>query len=79
MTEQMTFRGILKGHNGWMTQIATTSQFPDVILSVIVDELKQEVINTSSKTEPSQCTSPAWSVDGQTLFACYMDNLVCMW
>ena len=33
MTEQMTFRGILKGHNGWMTQIATTSQFPDMILS----------------------------------------------
>lgn len=33
MTEQMTLRGTLKGHNGWVTQIATTPQFPDMILS----------------------------------------------
>lgn len=33
MTEQMTVRGTLKGHNGWVTQIATTPQFPDMILS----------------------------------------------
>lgn len=29
----MTLRGTLKGHNGWVTQIATTPQFPDMILS----------------------------------------------
>merc|ERR1711953_1657203 len=33
MTEQMTFKGSLKGHNGWVTQIATTPIFPDMLLS----------------------------------------------
>uniref|UniRef100_A0A671PKT3 Small ribosomal subunit protein RACK1 n=1 Tax=Sinocyclocheilus anshuiensis TaxID=1608454 RepID=A0A671PKT3_9TELE len=79
MTEQMTVRGTLKGHNGWVTQIATTPQFPDMILSIIVDELKQEVITTNSKAEPPQCTSLAWSADGQTLFAGYTDNLIRVW
>uniref|UniRef100_A0A2K5QLW1 Small ribosomal subunit protein RACK1 n=1 Tax=Cebus imitator TaxID=2715852 RepID=A0A2K5QLW1_CEBIM len=78
MTEQMTLRGTLKGHNGWVTQIATTPQFPDMILSAS-RELKQEVISTSSKAEPPQCTSLAWSADGQTLFAGYTDNLVRVW
>lgn len=32
---------------------------------IIVDELKQEVISTNSKAEPPQCTSLAWSADGQ--------------
>uniref|UniRef100_A0A8C3CN00 Small ribosomal subunit protein RACK1 n=1 Tax=Cairina moschata TaxID=8855 RepID=A0A8C3CN00_CAIMO len=41
---------------------------------IIVDELKQEVISTSSKAEPPQCTSLAWSADGQTLFAGYTDE-----
>ncbi|XP_068571554.1 small ribosomal subunit protein RACK1-like [Cebidichthys violaceus] len=126
MTEQMTVRGTLKGHSGWVTQIATTPQYPDMILSasrgedspadgqamlwdlnegkhlytldsgdtinalcfspnrywlcaatgpsikiwdlegkIIVDELRQEVIHTNSKAEPPQCTSLAWSADGQ--------------
>uniref|UniRef100_A0A8C6XUF2 Small ribosomal subunit protein RACK1 n=1 Tax=Naja naja TaxID=35670 RepID=A0A8C6XUF2_NAJNA len=46
---------------------------------IIVDKLRQEVITTSSKAEPSQCTSLAWSADGQTLFAGYTDNLVHVW
>ena len=33
MTEQLTLRGTLKGHGDWVTQIATTPQFPDMILS----------------------------------------------
>ena len=33
MAEQLTLRGTLKGHNGWVTQIATTPMFPDMILS----------------------------------------------
>lgn len=46
----------------------------------MVDELKQEVINTSnSKAEPPQCISMAWSPDGQTLFAGYTDNLIRVW
>ena len=31
--EQLTLRGTLKGHNGWVTQIATTPQDPNQILS----------------------------------------------
>lgn len=31
--EQMTFKGKLKGHNGWVTQIATTPRHPDMIIS----------------------------------------------
>uniref|UniRef100_A0A8C9VDE7 Small ribosomal subunit protein RACK1 n=1 Tax=Scleropages formosus TaxID=113540 RepID=A0A8C9VDE7_SCLFO len=79
MTEQMTLRGTLKGHNGWVTQIATTPQFPDMILSASRGTLRQEVISTSSKAEPPQCTSLAWSADGQTLFAGYTDNLIRVW
>uniref|UniRef100_A0A452DTL5 Small ribosomal subunit protein RACK1 n=1 Tax=Capra hircus TaxID=9925 RepID=A0A452DTL5_CAPHI len=39
----------------------------------------QEAFCTSSKAEPPQCTSLAWSADGQTLFAGYTDNLVRVW
>lgn len=31
--EQMTLKATLKGHGGWVTQIATTPMFPDMILS----------------------------------------------
>jgi guanine nucleotide-binding protein subunit beta-2-like 1 protein len=33
MTEQMTLKGTLKGHNGWVTQIATTPRYPEMIVS----------------------------------------------
>ena len=33
MTEQFKPKGILKGHSGWVTQIATTQANPDMILS----------------------------------------------
>ena len=29
----MTLRGTLTGHGNWVTQIATTPQFPDMLLS----------------------------------------------
>ena len=37
---------------------------------IIVDELRQEVISTNSKAEPPQCTSLAWSADGQVMCIC---------
>uniref|UniRef100_A0A8C1DUU4 Small ribosomal subunit protein RACK1 n=1 Tax=Cyprinus carpio carpio TaxID=630221 RepID=A0A8C1DUU4_CYPCA len=46
---------------------------------IIVDELRQDIITTNSKAEPPQCTSLAWSADGQTLFAGYTDNLIRVW
>ena len=33
MTELLRLRGTLKGHGGWVTQIATTPAVPDMILS----------------------------------------------
>ena len=38
MSEQMTLRGTLQGHGGWVTQIATTPQFPDMLLSASRDK-----------------------------------------
>jgi len=38
MAEQLVLRGSLKGHNGWVTQIATTPQVPDMILSASRDK-----------------------------------------
>jgi len=38
MAEQITLRGTLKGHNGWVTQIATTPQDPNQILSASRDK-----------------------------------------
>lgn len=35
---------------------------------IIVDELRQDIITTNSKAEPPQCTSLAWSADGQVRF-----------
>lgn len=31
--EQMTLRGTLKGHTGWVTKIATTPAIPEMIIS----------------------------------------------
>ncbi|PFX31520.1 receptor of activated protein C kinase 1-like [Stylophora pistillata] len=51
MAEQLVLKGTLKGHNGWVTQIATNPQIPDKILSgsrdkqLIVWKLKREETN----------------------------------
>jgi guanine nucleotide-binding protein subunit beta-2-like 1 protein len=45
----------------------------------LVDELKPEVISTTSKSKAPQCISLAWSADGATLFAGYTDNLIRVW
>jgi len=46
----------------------------------MVEELKPEIVQASnSKAEPPQCLSLAWSMDGQTLFAGYSDNIIRVW
>ncbi|XP_035506071.1 guanine nucleotide-binding protein subunit beta-2-like 1 [Scophthalmus maximus] len=52
------------------------NRYWDLEGKIIVDELRQEEISTISKAEPPQCTSLAWSADGQTLFAGCNDNLI---
>ena len=36
-TDHLVFKGELKGHNGWVTSIATTLQAPDLLLSASRD------------------------------------------
>jgi len=38
MNESLQLRGTLQGHNGWVTQIATNRNFPDMILSASRDK-----------------------------------------
>jgi len=38
MNESLQLRGTLVGHNGWVTQIATNRNFPDMILSASRDK-----------------------------------------
>ncbi|XP_065157795.1 small ribosomal subunit protein RACK1 [Atheta coriaria] len=45
----------------------------------MVEELRPEVVSQTSKAEPPQCLSLAWSTDGQTLFAGYSDNTIRVW
>lgn len=45
----------------------------------MVEELRPEVVTSATKTEPPQCLSLAWSIDGQTLFAGYSDNTIRVW
>merc|ERR1712012_673883 len=54
-------------------------QIWDLEGKAIVDEVRPEVFNTSSRAEPPQCISLAWSSDGQTLFAGYTDNMIRVW
>ncbi|CAB1325215.1 unnamed protein product [Coregonus sp. 'balchen'] len=74
------------GHTGYLNTVTVSpdgslcaSGGKDLEGKIIVDELRQEVISTNSKAEPPQCTSLAWSADGQTLFAGYTDNLIRVW
>lgn len=39
----MRLRGTLKGHSGWVTQIATTAANPDMILSASRGEQNKQV------------------------------------
>lgn len=52
----------------------------DLACKKMVEELRPGVSsNDSSKAEPPQCLSLAWSTDGQTLFAGYSDNKIRVW
>lgn len=44
MGEQLTLRGTLLGHGGWITSIATTAENPNMILTASRDKV-QETLN----------------------------------
>ena len=39
MSESLQLRGTLRGHNGWVTQIAINPKYPDMIISSSRGEL----------------------------------------
>jgi len=54
----------------------------DLETKALVDELKTDVVSTSSKKKAQPAPdvlSLAWSADGQTLFAGYTDNTIRIW
>lgn len=51
----------------------------DLACKKIVEELRPEVVSSSSSKVDPQCLSLAWSTDGQTLFAGYSDNIIRVW
>ncbi|XP_057412486.1 receptor of activated protein C kinase 1-like [Balaenoptera acutorostrata] len=53
------------------------TQLWDLEGKVIVNELKQEVISTSSKAEPPQYTSLTWSADGKSLKIQLFSTIFC--
>ena len=52
---------------------------PDVLYREVVDDLRPDFAELSEKALKPECTSLAWSSDGQTLFAGFSDNLVRVW
>jgi len=44
-----------------------------------LEDLKPEILSGNKNTAPPQCTSLAWSQDGQTLYAGYTDNVIRVW
>nr|CAD7197893.1 unnamed protein product [Timema douglasi] len=40
MTESLHLQGTLKGHNGWVTQIATNPNYSDMVLSCSRGKMK---------------------------------------
>lgn len=47
MGDQLTLRGTLVGHGGWITAIATTPEDPNMILSSSRDRVRQHQIISS--------------------------------
>lgn len=69
--EHLALKGALVGHNDWVTQIATTAQFPDVVLSasrdksIIIWQLNNQQDSTG---EISACGAPNKSLRGHSHF-----------
>uniref|UniRef100_A0A672N9A7 Small ribosomal subunit protein RACK1 n=1 Tax=Sinocyclocheilus grahami TaxID=75366 RepID=A0A672N9A7_SINGR len=79
MTEQMTVRGTLKGHSGWVTQIATTPQFPDMILSASRDKTVIMWKLTRDETNygiPQRALKDSWNPKECGCFQSFKTNVV---
>jgi guanine nucleotide-binding protein subunit beta-2-like 1 protein len=91
MAEQLSLQGTLEGHNGWVTQIATTPQDPNQILSasrdktLILWELNHE--SQSNYGIPKKCltghnhfiSDVVMSSDGQFALSGSWDKTLRLW
>jgi len=70
-TEHLQLKGVLVGHNDWITQIATTPQFPDIVLSasrdksIIIWQLSNEL---DSSGDLNLCGFPNKALRGHSHF-----------
>ncbi|XP_071808569.1 small ribosomal subunit protein RACK1-like isoform X2 [Asterias amurensis] len=90
MSEKVIMKGTLKGHNGWVTQIATTPAFPDIVLSssrdksVIMWKLTREENNygvpkKALKGHSHFVSDIVMSSDGQFALSCSWDKELRLW
>jgi len=89
-SEQLKLRGTLVGHNGWVTQIATNHETPDVILScsrdksIIVwsltrDETNYGVPKRALKGHSHFISDVVMSSDGQFALSGSWDHTLRLW
>lgn len=90
MTEQLRLRSTLKGHSGWVTQIATTPAVPDMILSASRDKtiimwvLTREETNYGTAKKALRghnhfVSDVVISSDGQFALSGSWDNTLRLW
>ena len=64
----------------WLSVAAGTSiKIWDLRTTSLVEELRPKVTRQSTCKKMPTCTSLAWSMDGQVLFAGYTDNVIRVW
>ena len=76
--EHLVLKGALVGHNGWVTQIATTPQFPDIVLSASRDKsiIIWQLNNQHDPTgESTSCGVPSKALRGHSHFD-YEDEIL---
>jgi guanine nucleotide-binding protein subunit beta-2-like 1 protein len=66
MAEALTLKGVLKGHNGWVTCIATSSENPDMIISGSRD--KTIIVWTLTRESEQNYGQPRRSLTGHAHF-----------
>jgi len=66
MTEALTLKGVLKGHSGWVTSIATSSENPDMIISGSRD--KSIIVWNLTRESEQNYGQPRRSLTGHSHF-----------